>query len=113
MILEGLKDKGLKELYDNITRQENDGIKILYNESMSFSTRLYSSLDVDLLRIKLCDTIEAIVEKPLLYVRDMAPKPSVEALVKIHQVELKSGWIDKNQEFKFKFITLSLLQRPC
>ncbi len=86
LILEGLKDKGLKELYQNIMRQENDGIKILYNSSISFSTRLYSSLDVDLLRIKLCEPIDIIIKKPLLYVRDMAPKPSVEALIKIHQV---------------------------
>jgi hypothetical protein len=86
LILEGLKDKGLKELYSNIIGKEKDGIKILYNASISFSTRLYSSLDVDLLRIKLCEPIDTIVTKPLLYVRDMAPKPSVDALVKIHQV---------------------------
>ena len=53
---------------------------------MNFSSRLYASLDVDLLRIKLFEPLEDIVKKPLLYIRDMAPKPSVEAILKLFQV---------------------------
>ena len=53
---------------------------------MNFSNRLYASLDVDLLRIKLFEPLENIVKKPLLYIRDMAPKPGVDALLKLFQV---------------------------
>ena len=86
IILEGLKDFGLKDIYDNIPCKKDDGVKVLYNSAMNFSTRLYASLDVDLLRIKLFEPLENIVKKPLLYIRDMAPKPGVEALLKLYQV---------------------------
>lgn len=90
LVLEGLKDYGLRYLYENIPRRKNDGIKILYNSAMNFSNRLYAGLDVDLLRIKLFEPLDVIVKKPLLYIRDMAPKASVEGLLKLHQVGLVS-----------------------
>lgn len=53
---------------------------------MNFASRLYASLDVDLLRVKLFEPLTEIVKKPLLYVRDMAPKPSVDALIRLFQM---------------------------
>ena len=53
---------------------------------MSFSQRLYSSLDVEILKIKLFEPLEEIVKKPLLYIRDMTPKPSFDALIKLNQL---------------------------
>jgi hypothetical protein len=86
IVLEGLKENGLRHVYENIPRAKNDGVKILYNSAMSFSNRLYASLDVDLLRIKLFEPLSEIIKKPLLYVRDMAPKASVDALTKLSEV---------------------------
>ena len=59
---------------------------VLYNSNMSFSQRLYGPLDVDLCRVKLHEPLGQIVQQPLLYVRDMVPKPCFEALVRLHEV---------------------------
>lgn len=84
-ILEGLRELGIRSLYEKIPKTET-GCQLIYNSSMGFSQRLYSSLDLDLLKIKLFEPLEQIVKKPLLYIRDMTPKISFEALIKINQV---------------------------
>lgn len=61
-------------------------VDVLYHSDMSHQERLYGPLDVDLCRIKLHEPLHVIVQQPLLYVRDMVPKPCFEALVKLHEV---------------------------
>ena len=61
-------------------------VLVLYHSDMVFSERLYGPLDVDLCRIKLHETLPAIARQPLLYVRDMVPKPCFHALIKLDQV---------------------------
>jgi len=86
-VLEGLKNSGIKYIYEQIPRAKQDhDIECLYNSSLGFSNRLYSSLDLDLLTIKLFEPLEEIVKKPLLYIRDMTPKTSFEALIKLNQL---------------------------
>lgn len=63
-------------------------VEILYNSELAFAERLYGPLDVDVCRIKLHEPLAVIVEQPLLYVRDMVPKPCFDSLVKIHQVRV-------------------------
>ena len=53
---------------------------------MTFSERLYTQLDVDLLKVKLFEPVDQIVQKPLLYIRDMTPKASYQALMCINQL---------------------------
>lgn len=55
---------------------------------MLFSDRLYASLDVDLCRVRLHEPLNIIVQNPLLYVRDLVPKPCFSALSKIDKVRL-------------------------
>ena len=59
---------------------------MLYHSNLSFSERLYGPLDVDLCRVKLHEPLAQIVQQPLLYVRDMVPKPCFEALTKLYEV---------------------------
>ena len=61
---------------------------MLYNSEFSFSERLYGPLDVDVCRIKLHEPLSIICKQPLLYVRDMVPKPCFQSLVKLEQVTL-------------------------
>jgi len=61
-------------------------LRILYNSDLSFSDRLYGPLDVDLCRVKLHEPLMSIIQQPLLYVRDMVPKPCFEALVRLNEV---------------------------
>ena len=90
-VLEGLAHAGLKELYDKIPRTRSDesrrDMQVFFNADMRFGQRLYAQLDLDLLKIKLFESVEEIVKKPLLYVRDMTPKASYDALIKLNQVE--------------------------
>jgi hypothetical protein len=90
--LEGLKSRGLKQICE-ILQAENEAngekrIEIIYNTALSFSSRIYTELEVDLVKVKLFEPLEELVKKPLLYIRDMAPKKSFEALIKLNQVSL-------------------------
>ncbi len=90
-ILEGLKDVGIKRIFNLINPSKNDNsIEVIYNSEMAFSRRLYGSLEIDLMTIKLFEPLEEIVKKPLLYIRDMTPKDSFDALVKINQVMIEN-----------------------
>lgn len=67
---------------------------VLYNSELRFHERLYASLDVDLCRVRLHEPLEVIVQNPLLYVRDLVPKPCFDALANLDQVwSLIACWI--------------------
>ncbi len=61
-------------------------MEILYDSSIHFNERVYIKLGVDLTHIKLCRTLRDIVSQPLIFVRDVLPKETFEALDKLHQV---------------------------
>ncbi|KAL4225876.1 hypothetical protein ACF0H5_013865 [Mactra antiquata] len=85
-VLEGLRDKAIKDVWESLPKPENSDVTVLYHSNLSFSERLYGPLDVDLCRVKLHEPLTQIVQQPLLYVRDMVPKPCFEALVKLHEL---------------------------
>lgn len=90
-MLEGLRNVGVKQIYERLeSGKEKSAIELLYNSSLSFSRRLYIDLEVELVKIKLFEPLEDLVKKPLLYIRDMTPKSSFEALIKLNQVNINN-----------------------
>ncbi|XP_060570277.1 uncharacterized protein LOC132728621 [Ruditapes philippinarum] len=85
-VLEGLREQAIKEVWESLPQPENSDVTVLYHSNLSFSERLYGPLDVDLCRVKLHEPLVQIVQQPLLYVRDMVPKPCFDALVKLHEL---------------------------
>ncbi|XP_071128270.1 uncharacterized protein [Mytilus edulis] len=85
-ILEGMRERAVMSLWDSLPRPENTDVRVLYNSDYSFGERLYGPLDVDLCRVKLHEPLSIIVQQPLLYVRDMVPRPCFEALVKLYEI---------------------------
>ena len=65
---------------------------------MSFQSRLYSALDVDLCRVRLHEPLMVIVQNPLLYVRDLVTKPCFEALSRLDKVR---DWRKKEAPVQF------------
>ena len=59
---------------------------MLYHSHMAFKNRLYGTLDVNFSGIKLHEPLSAIARQPLLYVRDMVPKPCFQAILRLNQV---------------------------
>lgn len=110
-ILEGLKDEGIRTIFDLFPRHKNDiNVEVVYNSKMTFGKRIYGSLDVDILTIKLFEPLEDIVKKPLLYIRDMTPKSSFDALVRINQlfVEYHLRSMVRNDLFPTSEMVLSM-----
>lgn len=89
-ILEGLKDKAIKQLWEQTpirSLQNKCGkLEILYNSDMSFHQRLYEDLDAILYHIQLHEPLSAIVQQPLLYVRDMVPSACFQALSRLDHI---------------------------
>ncbi|XP_074862004.1 uncharacterized protein CFAP92 [Carettochelys insculpta] len=97
LVLEGLKDKAIKRLWEQqfhkAHRTENGRLDVLYNSQLSFHQRLYTDLEAILYHIHLCKPLTAIARQPLLYVRDMVPQPCFQALSRLdylcHSKKLK------------------------
>lgn len=62
---------------DGIDREQ---ITVLYNSALSFSKRLYNCLDLSFCPIHLHEPLEAIMRRPLVYVRDMVPHDCFQGL---------------------------------
>ncbi|RXM93494.1 hypothetical protein EOD39_19014 [Acipenser ruthenus] len=85
-VLEGLKDKAIQRLWENIPRCDSTGermLKVLYNSELCFHRRLYASLDLNLCRVHLHKPLSDIMKQPLLYVRDMVPQACFQALSRL------------------------------
>ncbi|XP_064632936.1 uncharacterized protein LOC135491169 isoform X2 [Lineus longissimus] len=85
-ILEGLREGAIRLIWESLPKPENSDIDVLYHNDMSFSSRLYGPLDVDLCRIKLHEPLHIIIQQSLLYVRDMVPRPCFLALTKLYEL---------------------------
>ncbi|XP_029768431.1 uncharacterized protein KIAA1257 homolog [Terrapene carolina triunguis] len=87
LVLEGLKDKAIKRLweqqFDKTHRTENGRLDILYNSQLSFHQRLYTDLEAILYHIHLCKPLSSITRQPLLYVRDMVRQACFQALSRL------------------------------
>ncbi|XP_035193411.1 uncharacterized protein KIAA1257 homolog isoform X3 [Oxyura jamaicensis] len=86
-VLEGLKDKAIKRLWDRhferTYRHEDGQLEILYNSQLSFSQRLYTDLEAVFYHFCLCMPLFTIVKQPLLYVRGMIPWACFQALSRL------------------------------
>lgn len=88
-IVEGLTNLGIKKLWDKLDHPEcteDSHFRILYNSSLTFSKRIFLSLDVDLTRVRLHQPLRDIVQQPLLYVRDILPRKCFQAVTKLFQL---------------------------
>uniref|UniRef100_A0A674J6A9 Cilia and flagella associated protein 92 (putative) n=1 Tax=Terrapene triunguis TaxID=2587831 RepID=A0A674J6A9_9SAUR len=83
LVLEGLKDKAIKRLWEQTHRTENGRLDILYNSQLSFHQRLYTDLEAILYHIHLCKPLSSITRQPLLYVRDMVRQACFQALSRL------------------------------
>jgi len=59
-------------------------MKILHHSDIGFHERLYSSFDVDVFCVELCDSLAAVLRNPLVYIRHMVP--CFDVLIKLHEV---------------------------
>ncbi|XP_021265324.1 uncharacterized protein KIAA1257 homolog [Numida meleagris] len=86
-VLEGLKDKAIKRLWDRhferTYRHEDGQVEILYNSQLSFSQRLYTDLEAIFYHFHLCKPLFSIVKQPLLYVRGTVPWACFQALSRL------------------------------
>ncbi|XP_062977674.1 uncharacterized protein CFAP92 [Elgaria multicarinata webbii] len=90
LILEGLKNKALKRMFnkriDRIHETKTGRLQIFYNSHLSFHQRLYVDLEAVIFHIRLCKPLSSIMKQPLLYIRDMVPQPCFEALTRLDYI---------------------------
>ncbi|CAM9364502.1 unnamed protein product [Bubo scandiacus] len=86
-VLEGLKDKAIKRLWDRhferTYRHEDGQLEVLYNSQLSFPERLYTDLEAIFYHFCLCQPLCTITEQPLLYIRGMVPRACFQALSRL------------------------------
>ncbi|XP_062401688.1 uncharacterized protein cfap92 [Sardina pilchardus] len=113
-VIEGLKDGAIRRLWD-MSSTKSDGIDwrqitTLYNSAMSFSTRLYDCLDLSFCPVHLHEPLEAIMRRPLVYIRDMVPLACFQGLSRLSQLCQESSMKDavRNSLFPTGEMVLSL-----
>uniref|UniRef100_A0A663MLB2 Cilia and flagella associated protein 92 (putative) n=1 Tax=Athene cunicularia TaxID=194338 RepID=A0A663MLB2_ATHCN len=92
-VLEGLKDKAIKRLWDRhferTYRHEDGQLEILYNSQLSFPERLYTDLEAIFYHFCLCQPLCTITKQPLLYIRGMVPWACFQALSRYDSSRLR------------------------
>ncbi|XP_061474116.1 uncharacterized protein CFAP92 isoform X3 [Rhineura floridana] len=90
LILEGLKNKALKRIWnkriDRLHETKTGRLQIFYNSHLSFHQRLYVDFEAILFHIRLCKPLSSIMKQPLFYVRDIVPQPCFEALTRLDYI---------------------------
>ncbi|XP_052632733.1 uncharacterized protein CFAP92 isoform X5 [Harpia harpyja] len=88
LVLEGLKDKAIRRLWDRhlerTYRREDGQLEILYNSQLSFHQRRYTDLEAIFYHFRLCQPLFTIMKQPLLYVRGMVPWACFQALSRLN-----------------------------
>lgn len=67
-------------IFSRLDGDEEEQVTVLYNSDLSFSERLYDTLDVGLTPIYLLKPLETIMGEPLLFIRNMVPYGCLEAI---------------------------------
>ncbi|XP_059017863.1 uncharacterized protein CFAP92 [Mustela lutreola] len=90
LILEGLADQGLKQLWDShqsrITRAEPGKHKVLYNSALRFRHRLYADLETVLYQVHLFKPLSQLMKHSALYVRNSVLQKAFQALTRIYSI---------------------------
>uniref|UniRef100_A0A8C7BP92 Cilia and flagella associated protein 92 (putative) n=1 Tax=Neovison vison TaxID=452646 RepID=A0A8C7BP92_NEOVI len=90
LILEGLADQGLKQLWDRhqsrITRAEPGKHKVLYNSALRFRHRLYADLETVLYQVHLFKPLSQLMKHSALYVRNSVLQKAFQALTRIYSI---------------------------
>ncbi|KAB0377726.1 hypothetical protein FD755_009304, partial [Muntiacus reevesi] len=88
LILEGLADRGLQQLWarhqSRVPRAEQGPFKALYNSQLRFRRRLYADLETVLYRVRLFQPLAQLLKRAALYVRKAVPLPVFQALSRIY-----------------------------
>uniref|UniRef100_A0A8C6JPF6 Uncharacterized protein n=1 Tax=Melopsittacus undulatus TaxID=13146 RepID=A0A8C6JPF6_MELUD len=83
-VLEGLKDKAIKKLWDrhfeSVIRESHCTLVVLYNSQLAFPQRLYTDLEVLFYHFHLYEPLFTIAKSSLLYVRGVVPQACFQAL---------------------------------
>uniref|UniRef100_A0A6I8NQH0 DUF4550 domain-containing protein n=1 Tax=Ornithorhynchus anatinus TaxID=9258 RepID=A0A6I8NQH0_ORNAN len=89
-VLEGLRDQGIKKLWERLpyqTLKKQDGkLKILYNSKLSFHQRLYPDLDAVLCRICLCKPLTTLMKESKFFIRRMVPQTCFQTLTRLYSI---------------------------
>ncbi|XP_006901437.1 PREDICTED: uncharacterized protein FLJ43738-like [Elephantulus edwardii] len=90
LILEGLVDQGLKqlwELHQNRALESEDGkYKVLYDSEIWFHHRLYADLESILYNVHLFKPLSLLMKNPQLYIRNRVPPETLKALFSLHYI---------------------------
>ncbi|VCW78764.1 unnamed protein product, partial [Gulo gulo] len=90
LILEGLADQGLKQLWDShqsrITRAEQGKHKVLYNSALRFRHRLYADLETVLYQVHLFKPLSQLMKHWALYVRNSVLQKAFQALTRVYSI---------------------------
>ncbi|KAJ8259716.1 hypothetical protein GJAV_G00172600 [Gymnothorax javanicus] len=115
-VLEGLRDKAIKRLWEAVPIRlsdiEEEQVEVLYNSAVSFSNRLYGALDLSLRPIHLQKRLETIMRQPKVYLRDTVPPACLHALTRISLLLLmkKLRHVVRSELFPTAEMILSLNQ---
>uniref|UniRef100_A0A663ENH3 Cilia and flagella associated protein 92 (putative) n=1 Tax=Aquila chrysaetos chrysaetos TaxID=223781 RepID=A0A663ENH3_AQUCH len=84
LVLEGLKDKAIRRLWD---RHFERGFNLIYTSPIPFYTKIYGqlhNLEAIFYHFRLCQPLFTITKEPLLYVRGMVPWACFQALSRLN-----------------------------
>ncbi|XP_066216303.1 uncharacterized protein CFAP92, partial [Saccopteryx leptura] len=88
LVLEGLADHGLKQLWEShqsrVTKSEPGKCKVLYNSQLLFQRRLYADLETMLYHVHLCKPLSQLMKHVTLYLRDTLMQNAFQALTRIY-----------------------------
>lgn len=59
-------------------------MKILQHSDIGFHERLYSSFDVNVFCVELCDSLTTVLRNPVVYIRGMVP--CFDVLIQLQEV---------------------------
>ncbi|XP_036363460.1 uncharacterized protein LOC115217500 isoform X3 [Octopus sinensis] len=83
IVIEGLQTKALAQMIKIFNHVEVEGFAMLYNTEFVCSERLYLSLNTNILKIKLSLSLSKILKQPLLYVRNVVPRPCFDCVIRL------------------------------
>ncbi|XP_029947545.1 uncharacterized protein cfap92 [Salarias fasciatus] len=89
-VLEGLKDKAVRSLWETcpmkLSEKEEEQVTVHYDSGLGFFTRLYGSLDLCLGPIQLRKPLASIMRTPRVHVRGAVPPACYQALSRLSQL---------------------------